>query len=192
MTLSDLLCRARSYRRFEQERLQEQTLVELLELTRLCPSSANRQPLKYLLAWRPEQNKRIFPHLRWAASLSDWSGPGEGERPTGYVIIVGDTRISRQFDLDCGIAAHAIQLGAAEQGLGACMIGSIDRAALSSTLQLPGHLEIQLVIALGKPGETVVLEEGAPDECPYWRDDAGVHHVPKRTLAEVRVDLTGF
>jgi len=190
MTLSDLLLQARSYRRFQQGPLQEEALSELLQLTRLCPSSANRQPLKYLLAWRPDQNDRIFPHLRWAASLTDWAGPGDGERPTGYVVILGDTRISRQFDLDCGIAAHAIQLGAAEQGLGACMIGSVDRAALSSALQLPEHLEIQLVVALGKPGETVVLEEGAPDECPYWRDEQGVHHVPKRSLVEMRVDLS--
>lgn len=192
MALHELLRHSRSYRRFRQQPLDEQTLVELLELTRLCPSAANRQPLKYVLAWRPEQNAKIFPHLRWAAALAPWPGPAEGERPTGYIVILGDTRIWRRWDWDCGIVAQTILLGATERGLGGCMLGSIDQAGLRAALGVPEHLEILLVVALGKPGETVVLEDGRPDECPYWRDADGVHHVPKRPLAEVRPELPGF
>jgi len=188
----ELLLRSRSFRRFRQEPLEESTLLELLNLTRLCPSAANRQPLKFLLAWRPEQNAKIFPHLRWAAALTDWSGPADDERPTAYVVIFGDTRITRRFDWDCAIAAMAIQLGAAERGLGGCMVASIDHDALRSAIQLPEHLEILMVVALGKPSETVLLEDGPPDERPYWRDADQVHHVPKRPLSELRVRLPGF
>lgn len=192
MTLHDLLSRSRSYRRFHQQPLEEETLVELLELTRLCPSAGNRQPLKYLLAWRPEQNARIFPHLRWAAALAPWLGPAEGERPTGYVVILGDSRIARRCDWDCGIAAQTILLAATERGLGGCMIASIDQGGLRSDLGVPSHLEILMVIALGRPAETVVLEDGSPDARPYWRDTDDVHHVPKRLLSELRVRLPGF
>ena len=190
--LRDLLLRNRSYRRFQQQPLDEQTLVELLELTRLCPSAANRQPLKYLLAWRPEQNAKIFPHLRWAAALAPWPGPAEGERPTGYILILGDNRIWRRWDWDTGIVAQTMLLGAAERGLGGCMIASIDQPGLRAALNLPDHLEALLVVALGQPGETVVLEDGSPDQRPYWRDAADVHHVPKRPLAEARIELPGF
>jgi nitroreductase len=76
MSLRELLFRSRSYRRFQQQPLDEQPLLELLELTRLCPSAANRQPLKYLLAWRPDQNGKVLSHLRWAAALAR-RGPGE-------------------------------------------------------------------------------------------------------------------
>lgn len=72
------------------------------------------------------------------------------------------------------------------------MIGSIDQTSLRAALNLPDHLEILLVVALGTPSETVVLDDGSPDERPYWRDDADVHHVPKRPLAELRVELPGF
>jgi nitroreductase len=192
MTLREVLLRSRSYRRFQQQPLDENTLVELLELTRLCPSAANKQPLKYLLAWRPDQNAKIFPHLRWAAALAPWPGPAEGERPTGYIVILGDTRIWRRWDWDCGIVAQTILLGATERGWGGCMIASIDHAALRSALGLPEHLEIVMVVALGMPGETVVLEDGRPDERPYWRDAGSVHHVPKRPLAELRMELPGF
>jgi nitroreductase len=189
MVLRELLFGSRSYRRFHQDRpLEENLLRELVELTRLCPSASNRQPLKYLLSWQPEQNARIFPHLRWAAALKDWPGPAEGERPSGYIVILGDTRISRQLDWDSAIAAQTILLGAVEQELGGCMIASIDRDGLRAALDIPLHFEILLVVALGKPAERVVLDDGvAPEGRPYWRDSQGVHHVPKRPLAELLI-----
>jgi len=84
MTLEELLTKNRSFRRFHQDQpLDEKTLVGLVELARLCPSAANRQPLKYMISWEPERNAEIFAHLRWAAALAPWPGPAEGERPTG-------------------------------------------------------------------------------------------------------------
>jgi len=190
MTLEELLTRNRSYRRFRQDPLDEPTLAGLVALTRLCASAANRQPLKYLISWEPEQNAAIFPHLRWAAALAPWPGPAEGERPTGYIVILGDTRIAKNFFCDHGIAAQSMLLGAAEQGLGGCMIGSIDRDGLRRTLRIPAHFEILLVLALGRPKETVVLEfDKSPDEVPYWRAADDVHHVPKRPLAELLVQF---
>ena len=87
---------------------------------------------------------------------------------------------------------YRILLGATERGLGGCVIASIDQAGLRSALQVPEHLEILLVVALGKPSETVLLESGSPDERPYWRDGRDVHHVPKRRLADLRIELPGF
>jgi len=43
------------------------------------------------------------------------------------------------------------------------MIASIDHAGLRSALGLPEHLAVLLVVALGRPGERVVLEEGRPE-----------------------------
>lgn len=191
MPLRDLLTRNRSYRRFdENQRIERSTLVDWIELTRLCPSAANRQPLRYLIACSTAETDTVFPHLRWAASLRDWPGPVEGERPAAYIIILGDTRISRSFDFDAGIAAQSMLLAAAEQGLGGCMIGSIDRKQLRGVLHIPEEYEIVLVVALGKPNETVMLEEAKnADDVTYWRDAAGVHHVPKRPLGELLVDF---
>jgi nitroreductase len=161
-----------------------------VDLVRFCPSAANRQPLKYVLSCDPARNALIFAHLRWAAALKTWPGPAEGERPTAYVVILGDTRITNNFYCDHGIVSQSILLAAVEQGLGGCMIASIDREALGRKLNLPTYFEILLVLALGKPRETVVLEEGkSPDQVPYWRDEQGVHHVPKRPLEELLVQV---
>ena len=188
--LKELVVKNRSYRRFDENvPISTATLQELVDLARLCASGANRQPLKYLLSNTPEQNALIFPHLAWAGYLTDWAGPAEGERPTAYIVMVGDTAIAKTFGCDHGIAAQTILLGAAELGLGGCMIASIQLAPLREALHLDERYEIVLVLALGKPKESVVIESvAAAGDIKYWRDAQGVHHVPKRALAEIRLD----
>jgi nitroreductase len=189
--LEELIRRSRSYRRFDQQVPTEMsTLSELVELARLSPSAANRQPLKFALYTDSDMCARIFPNLAWAGYLRDWDGPAEGERPTGYVVILGDTTISEGIDCDHGIAAQTILLGAVERGLGGCIIGSIDREGLRSILGLPDEYRILLILALGVPAEQVVLEE-ATDSIEYYRDTLGVHHVPKRPLTELIVSESG-
>ena len=186
--LRDLILRNRSYRRFDSKvSVPEELLMELVELARFSPSGANRQPLKFYLSTQPEINRQIFPHLAWAAYLKDWPGPVEGERPTAYIVILGDKQVSSSFGCDHGIAAQSILLGAVEKKLGGCMIASIDRKGLQNTLRLPENLEILLVIALGRPVETVLLEtvEKPEGDIKYWRDEQQRHHVPKRSLEEL-------
>lgn len=189
MSLPDLLLRNRSYRRFDEScRIERNALVELVALARLCPSGGNRQPLRFLIAVTSEEAQAVFPHLRWAAALRDWPGPAEGERPAAYIVILRDTRIAGNYEFDAGIVAQSMLLAATERGLGGCMIGSIDRNALRASLRIPPEYESVLVVALGKPAETIVLEDTkSPAETAYWRDPAGVHHVPKRPLAELLV-----
>jgi hypothetical protein len=66
------------------------------------------------------------------------------------------------------------------------MIGSLDRDKLRQALSIGEQYEILLVLALGKPKEEVVLEAVGPEgDTKYYRDDKGVHHVPKRSLDEL-------
>ena len=187
--LKDLVTKNRSYRRFHQgEGITLGTLRELVDLARLSASGANRQPLKFILACDPERNAQIFPHLAWAGYLTDWPGPEEGERPSGYIVVLGDTDIRPSFGVDHGIAAQSILLGATEKGLGGCIIASIKKDALRAALDINSRYEILLVLALGKPQETVVVDPVGPDgNIKYWRDEQGVHHVPKRALDDIIV-----
>ena len=185
--IEELVKGNRSYRRFHQEvAISRETLKNLVNLARLSASAANLQPLKYILSCDAEKNAAIFSCLAWAGYLKDWPGPAEGERPAAYLVILGDTEISKGFGCDHGIAAQTILLGARAQGLGGCILGSIQRDRLRELLQIPEKLHILLVIALGRPKETVVLEEvGEGGSIKYWRDDQGVHHVPKRRLEDI-------
>jgi len=191
MNLKDLIIKNRTYRRFrESERIEPETLHELVGLTRYCASASNRQLLRYLIACTPEETAKVFPTLTWAASLPDWPGPVEGERPAAYIVMLADTRIQKNIFCDDGIAAQSILLGAAEKGLGGCMLAGIERDALRESLSIPAYYDIPLILALGIPAERVVLEDGAkhdPVQRAYWRDEEGVHYVPKRPLEHLIV-----
>jgi nitroreductase len=187
MDFAEIILKNRSYRKFiEKQPISENVLKELVNYARLSASSGNIQGLKFYISSEPEKNKLIFSTLRWAYYLKEWDGPDEGERPSAYIIILGDTEIHQTIEVDVGIAAQSMLMGAVSMGYGGCMIGSIDRVTLRKRLAIPNRFEIPLVLALGKPDETIVLEkmeEGG--DITYWRDEFRVHHVPKRNLHEL-------
>lgn len=185
--IRELVEKNRSYRRFHEDTpVGMGVLRELVDLARLSASAANLQPLRYILSCTLKKNNLIFPNLGWAGYLKDWPGPEAGQRPSAYIIVLGDTTITKSFGCDHGIAGQSILLGAADKGLGGCMIASIKRNRLREALDIPKKFEILLVLALGKPLEKVKIEEVGPEEgIEYWRDEEGVHHVPKRRLDDI-------
>jgi nitroreductase len=140
------------------------------------------QTLRFRLLWTAEDCAALFACVAWAGYLKDWPGPAEGERPTAYIGIVG----TDECNVNTGIAAQTIQLAAAEMGIGACMIGSFNRTAAREALRVPEELKLQLIIALGRPAETIVLEDiRASESIEYYRDESDVHHVPKIVAADL-------
>lgn len=188
--IRDLILKNRSYRRFIQsEKISLEQLTSWVELARFSASGRNAQPLKYILTNDEETNSAIFECLAWAGYLTDWKGPANGEQPSAYITILHDKNIADKYFCDDGIAAQSILLGAVEAGFGGCIIVSVNRKKLSEILQLPEHLEIIQVLALGKPAEKVVIDDVVGGEIKYWRDENSVHHVPKRTLDELIVKI---
>ncbi|NOR44347.1 MAG: nitroreductase [Candidatus Delongbacteria bacterium] len=184
--LKDLIKTNRSYRRFyQEEKVSEDTLREFVDLARLSPSGTNKQPLKFILSFEEPKNSKVFECLTWAGDLKDWDGPEDGEKPTGFVVIMEDTNIGLVGGVDHGIAAHSILLGATEKSLGGCMFGAIDRIKLRENLNIAEYLKILLVVAIGKPKEIISLDPIKDDDVKYWRDEDQVHHVPKRSLDEI-------
>jgi nitroreductase len=190
MNLKDLIFRTRTYRRFDESHQIDSKVIEnLIDLARLSASGANKQPLKYLIYNTSDDCSRIFPLLSWAGYLPEWPGPEKGERPSAYIIILGDKSIADVFGIDHGIAAQSIMLGATEAGLGGCIIATIKREELRNELNIPDKFEILLTLALGKPVENVIIEDIKDDNVKYWRDNSKNHHVPKRRLRELILKL---
>jgi len=190
MMLKEIVFKTRSYRRFDElHSIDYKTLEGLVDLARLSASGANRQPLKYLIYNSPEDCARVFPSVVWAANLKEWDGPEPGERPSAYIIILGDKTLAEAFGVDHGIAAQSIMLGATESGLGGCMIASIRREQLRSELKIPEKYDILLILALGKPVENVIIDRIKNGDVKYWRDSEKNHHVPKRPLDELIIKL---
>ena len=190
MDFKELVMKNRSYRRFdEQFSIDHDTLVELISLARYAASGNNIQPLKYFLSNDPDLNEQIFSTLTWAGYLKEWPGPNKGERPTAYAIVLLDHDISDHFLCDDGIAIQNILLGAVEKGLGGCILRSINKPLLSAILNLAVRYEIIDVVALGKPIETVVITTvKEDDDIRYYRDENGVHYVPKRSVDDLIIN----
>lgn len=187
MQFRELVTNSRSYRRFDSSYpVQEECLRDLVELACYTPSSKNLQPLKYIPVCDPDTAALLYSALSWAGYLAEWPGPEEKERPPSYIVMLGDLEISREFSCDSGIAAQTILLGAAASGLGGCIIASLDRERIRELLRIPDRFSILLVIALGKPRETVVIDQMKErDSVRYYRDRYGIHHVPKRVPDDV-------
>jgi len=185
--IDDLVKSTRSFRRFDENvTIDRKILEDLVDLARHSASAMNQQPLKYILSHTRDTNVKVFSTLTFAKALKDWDGPAEGERPSAYIVVLGDKEISTNFWCDHGIASQNIMLGARERGLGGCMVGSINHQKLREQFAIPDKFEILLVLAFGKPAEKVVIEPMPPDgNVNYWRDEESVHHVPKRSLEEI-------
>ena len=100
--------------------------------------------------------------------------------------MLNNQEISKNYWCDPGIAAQSILLGATEKELGGCMFASINRDKLRYSLKIKEKYEILYVLAIGKPKEKIVLDKVETDgNIKYWRDEQGVHHVPKRSLKDI-------
>jgi nitroreductase len=137
MTFKDLVLANRSYRRFDgAHAVDGAELRELVGLARTTPSGGNLQPLKYVLSCSAEGNALVYDTLAWATYLPEWKGPPVHERPTAYVVVLRDLAITQTArvqvsDIDLGIAAQTILLGAVERGLGGCLFASMKREELA-------------------------------------------------------------
>lgn len=196
--MADLVASCRSFRRFDEgRRVPEEFLLELVDMAHLCANGANRQLLRFRVVSDPTACDAVFAELAWAGYFKDWAGPIAGERPTGYVVIAAERSAAGKstapiVEVDCGIAAQTMMLAArsATPSYAGCMLRAFTPRLIDVLGLDAERYELKLVCAFGLPAEEVRLEplSASPDgSIKYWRDDAGVHHVPKRSLEDVLI-----
>lgn len=183
----DLILRNRSYRKYYNgKKVSVDQLRSLIDLARNTPSSKNQQPLKYILVSDNADVDFVESHLKWAKFLKKWSGPERSEQPPAYIIMLVDKNISEQANIDAGIAAQTILLGACEKQMGGCILRSVNRVALSEYFNLSSNFEIVQVIAIGYPNQEIKLTlPDAEGSVNYFEGNDGTHYVPKRELDDI-------
>lgn len=189
--IRELVHRSRSVRGFTQRPVTREELESLIAIARETPSTSNVQPLKYYLSCTREDNEKIQPLTVWAGRLRELRLPKEGHCPTAFIVICFDSSIARDpsgFQRDVGIVAQTILLAARDMGLSGCMVGNFVPDRLFDVLGLPDALIPQLVIGLGEPDENIVLTTAKDNQVAYYRDEEGIHYVPKRPLSELIIN----
>lgn len=186
MDIYELIKKRRSIRRFDQKPIKREKLLRLIDAARVAPSSANIQSIKYVIVSSTKLVTEVFKYTKWAGYLKGAGTPINEEKPTAFIIILTDTKISKNHLLnDIGAASMSIQLAAIEEGLGTCWIGSIDKEKIKEVCKIEDKYIIPNILALGYPKEEPMIEEINNNDIKYYKDDKNVLHVPKRTLDEI-------
>lgn len=185
--LMELLRTRRTYRRFEQREVSREIVDEILTAARLASSAANRQPLSYIVVREPEKVADVFACTRWAGALPPEQGqPKEGERPVLFIAVVENLDVNRDCDTDAGLAIGNMTLAAWNRGVGSCMIGACDKAALSEMFGLTENQKLHTVVAFGYPSHgSRIVDMESPEEFKYYLDENRDYVVPKRKLEDV-------
>ena len=188
--IKNIVLQSRSYRSFDESRnICREELLDLIDTARICPSAMNRQPLKYRPVYDNKERADLLALTKWAGMLKDIKLPPENKTPAGYIVVCCDTNICENIDsarFDAGIVSQTIMLSATEKGLGGCILGAFDKKSVSALLGLNDTLVPIVILALGKPNETVtVCNVDEMGSIAYYRDENNVHFVPKRSIEDI-------
>lgn len=183
MTVIEAIKTRRTIRKFEQKAIEKEILLDLIDCARLAPYPANIQPLKFAIVDDRDVLDQVFSHTKWAGYLQNGT-PAADEKPTAFIIILGDRNLKKNFECETGIAGAHLTLAAQGYGIASCWLGAINREKIAEILNLPENLAVQDAIALGYP-----KQESRPvdltDNIKYYLTDDGVLNVPKRKLEDV-------
>ncbi len=192
MDVYEAVTRRRSIREFKAKTVAYRILEKCVDAARLAPTAMNCQLCEYIIV----DDEKLLPQVLGAVNiLSGVPKPEEGwspgRRPKAYIITLINTELEAKIGAgrtnihyDVGLAMENMVLVALEQGLGSCLMTSIDRGELRQVLNIADKYEIAMLLALGYPDENPTVEVAA-DSIKRWIDKRGVRHIPKRRLEDI-------
>lgn len=187
--LLDLVKKNRSTRRFDESfAIDYDTVYSWLEVLPFVASQRNMQMLKYIIVADADICNEITAISKWAGYIDGWDRPPKGERPRAYLIQLLDTTLLDNAAFDEGMQLQSIRLMAIEQAISSCVIMAFDSKALRQILNIDERYKINAIVAFGKSAETCIIEDIKDNNVRYYRDENGIHHIPKRQLSELIIN----
>ena len=163
MNAFDCIKTRRSIRNYKNEQIPQDVINEVVDIARFAPSWKNGQIARYYVVQSPELKQKIAescvmgftyntgtlikaPALVVVAYVQKRSGY---ERDGSYTT----SKESEWEMFDAGIATQTFCLAAHEKGLGTCIMGIFDDAAVAEAINLPEGQKVGALLALGYPAE---------------------------------------
>ena len=186
MNMMKFLRGRRTYRRFEQRPVAPEILTEAVDAARIASCGANRQTVRYIIVESSDAVAAVQPLVHWAAYLPPEQGaPKPDELPTAFIAILQDDNLPGASDVDVGLALGSLTAAAWAHGVGSCIMGAINRPALTELLALPEGVRLCYMVALGYPTHESHLVSMQDGDVKYYLDDNRDFCVPKRGMEEV-------
>lgn len=174
----------RSIRRFKQIEIDLELLKQIVQDGSYAATASNKQPWEFIIVNDKNKREQIFENIYWLAQAGK---PKEQQKPTAYIIVLGNPQISECYIYDCSAAIQNILLSAWGYGVGSCWIGSINKDKLYEIFKIPKKLEIVAVVALGYPDENPSIEKikklSKSPPTPYRKNKTLV--VPKYQIDDI-------
>ena len=186
--LMELMNTRRTYRRFyEEKKVSEEALQDILNAARLSSSAANRQPFTYIVVQEEKALEKVLPHTKWGGLCRPNDGePKAGDRPVLFIALIENLKINPNAATDGGIILANMTLAAWNHGIGSCIFGALDREKLTELWNVREDQRIHTVIAFGYPKhESSIVDMEADGDTRYRMDDKLDYVIPKRRLEDV-------
>ena len=187
MSVMESLVTRRTYRRFAQKPVPQDVVDDIVEAVRLSSCGANRQAVRLVVVQSPEMVAKVQPLVKWAAYLPPEQGmPKADELPTLFVAVLHDTSASGDLATDAGIAMANMTMAAWDKGVGSCIMGAINRPAITELLGIEEPLKLAYMVAFGYPTHKAqVVPMTAETGVKYYLDENRDYCVPKRSAEEI-------
>ena len=187
MSIMETLASRRTYRRFVQKPVPQDVVEDMVEALRLSSCGANRQAVKLVVVQSPEMVAKVHPLVKWAGYLPPEQGtPKADEQPVMYLAVVQDSAISGDLNTDTGIALANITLAAWDKGVGSCIMGAINKPALTELLGIEEPQKLAFMVAFGYPAHKAhIVPLTAETGVKYYLDENRDYCVPKRSKEEI-------
>ncbi|MFC1847372.1 nitroreductase family protein [Chloroflexota bacterium] len=188
MGIYEVALSRRSIRRFKETTVPYPLLEKCVNVARLAPCGSNRQLCEHIIVDDPALVTKVSATIRsWAGQ----SGLTAEHYPKAYIIILVSNDLKaelggndRVINYDVAMAMENMLLVAQEEGVASCTLLSFKEDELRPLMKIPESHDIALVVALGYPDESPLLE-AATDSVKTWVDEKGIRHVPKRKLEDI-------
>ncbi len=189
MDVKHALLERRTIRKFIQQPIPKQDLIDLVEYARLAAYPGNNQSLKFVIVDKKPLVDTVFENTKWAGYLADGT-PKLDERPTAFIAILGDKSLNKSFEVESGAAVTSMMLGAYEKGIASCWIGSLNKTNIMKALKLSENdYSLPYVLALGYPAQVSRACEMNDGNIKYFLDEENTLNVPKRSLDDILINI---
>jgi nitroreductase len=156
MSFLDLANKRYSVRNYKNTPVPQEKINRCIEAARLAPSACNSQPWKFVIVDDAELVKRLakaafqglldFNHFALKAPVLVLV---VSERQKIFAKFGGVVKRKNFSLMDIGIAAEHFCLGAADEGLGTCILGWFNEKKAKKILSIPKLKRVELIISLG-------------------------------------------
>lgn len=129
-------------------------ITSLLEAARWAPSSMNKQPWRFLVAFRGDENFNLLQQ-----TLKDANSIWAPSASTFILVLADQNPLTSQVAFDLGLATSALTLQASAINLHTHQMAGFDKSLAQTLLHLPENLTPVVVIAVGQVAHPDLLNE---------------------------------